>query len=83
MTEEEIKRLAKRITMLIRELEVTSLDLVLYSKPMAEGRFPKTHITIVANELEKYANELRRVKEVWEDYANSLPNPEPIEKKKK
>ena len=65
--QEEIKKIAKRITMLMRELEAHSLDMVLYSKSLSEGKFPITHIIQVDNALITYAKELSRIEKAWSD----------------
>lgn len=64
-SDDDIKKLAKRITMLMRELEAHSMDMVLYAKPLAEGKFPQTHIVQVANTLESAIKELSRVQHTW------------------
>ena len=64
-SEEQIKTVAKRITMLMRELEAQSLDMVLYAKPLSEGKFPITHVVQVENALTSAITELTRIQKVW------------------
>lgn len=60
-----VEKIAKRIGMLCRELEVDSLDLTMYSNAYARGGFPKTHIVQVTNRLEGYEKEIERIKKKW------------------
>lgn len=64
---EDIKKLAKRITMLMRELEAHSMDMVLYSKPLAAGKFPATHIIQVSNAITSCTTELTRINKAWNE----------------
>ena len=64
---EEILKLAKRITMLIRELEITSLDIALYSKALSKGNFPKSYITEIDKALEQSDTEINRIRKVWNE----------------
>lgn len=64
-SDEDIKKIAKRITMLMRELEAHSMDMVLYSKSLAAGKFPVTHIVQVSNALESATKELSRINGAW------------------
>lgn len=64
-SDEDIKKLAKRITNLMRELEAHSMDMVLYAKPLAAGKFPATHIAQVANAIDSATTELTRIKNGW------------------
>lgn len=66
-TPEDVMKIAKRISLLIRELEVTSLDMAMQAKPLASGKFPPTHLVQVENSLTSYENELRRIKQAWID----------------
>jgi hypothetical protein len=66
-SDEDIKKLAKRITMLMRDLEAHSMDMVLYSKPLALGKFPQTHIVQVSNALISAITELTRINKAWND----------------
>jgi chemotaxis methyl-accepting protein methylase len=63
--QEEIKKIAKRITMLMRDLEAHSLDMVLYSKKISEGKFPVSHLVQVENALTTASTELLRIKNAW------------------
>lgn len=64
-SEEDVKKIAKRITMLMRELEVHSMDMVMYSKQLADGKFPKTHLVQVENALVTATKELTRIQQAW------------------
>lgn len=64
-SDEDIKKIAKRITMLMRDLEAHSMDMVLYSKALAEGKFPKTHLVQVENALVTSVKELTRIQQAW------------------
>lgn len=65
--QEEIKKIAKRITMLMRDLEAHSLDMVLYSKSIAAGKFPVSHLVQVENSLTTASTELLRIQKAWHD----------------
>lgn len=62
---EEILKLAKRITMLIRELEVTSLDVALYAKALSKGNFPISYVLEIDKTLEHADTELKRIHKGW------------------
>jgi hypothetical protein len=62
---EEIKKLARRITMLMRDLEAYSLDMVLYSKALSQGKFPLTEIVKYENGLTSAITELGRIRKAW------------------
>ena len=66
-SDEDIKKIAKRITMLMRDLEAHSMDMVLYSKPLALGKFPQTHIVQVSNALVSATTELTRINKAWNE----------------
>lgn len=65
--QDEIKKIAKRITMLMRDLEAHSLDMVLYSDALSKGKFPVTHLIQVENALTSYATELLRIQKAWSE----------------
>jgi hypothetical protein len=71
---EEIKKLARRITMLMRDLEAYSLDMVLYSKVLSQGKFPMTEIVKYENGLTSAITELGRVKNAWVEVFKEKPN---------
>jgi galactose-1-phosphate uridylyltransferase len=62
---EEIKKLARRITMLMRDLEAYSLDMVLYSKALSQGKFPLTEVVKYENGITSAITELTRIKKAW------------------
>jgi hypothetical protein len=62
---EEIKKLARRITMLMRDLEAYSLDMVLYSKALSQGKFPMTEIVKYENGITSAITELTRIRKGW------------------
>ena len=66
-TPDDIMKIAKRITMLMRELEAHSLDMALYAKPLSQGKFPVTHLIQVENALTSAEQELKRIKQAWID----------------
>lgn len=66
-TPEDVMKIAKRINMLIREMEVSALDMAMQAKPLSAGKFAVTHLVQVENSLTSYENELRRVKQAWVD----------------
>ena len=51
--------------MLMRDLESYSLDMVLYSKPLAAGKFPVSYIVSVENALHTSSVELTRIEKAW------------------
>ncbi|MBT9146156.1 MAG: hypothetical protein DDT42_02038 [candidate division WS2 bacterium] len=65
--QEEITKLAKRISLLIRELEVTSLDVMVYQKSLAKGNFPRSYIKDINSLLTYGVTELGRIQRAWED----------------
>ena len=67
LTKEEIKKIAKRITMLMRDLEAHSLDMVLYCDAISKGKFPATHLVQVANALTTASTELIRIQKAWSE----------------
>jgi hypothetical protein len=71
---EEIKKLARRITMLMRDLEAYSLDMVLYSKALSQGKFPMTEIVKYENGLTSAITELGRVKNAWVEIFKEKPD---------
>lgn len=64
---DDVRKIARRITQLMRELEAHSLDMVLYSKPLSEGKFPVQHLIQVENALTAAEKELRLIKQAWID----------------
>jgi hypothetical protein len=66
-TPEDVMKIARRITQLIRELEAHSLDMAFQAKPLATGKFPVSHLVQVENSLTSFENELRRIKQAWVD----------------
>lgn len=82
--EEDIKKLAKRINMLCRELEVTSLDIALYAKPLSQGKFPNKDILLTGNNLSSFCTELYRIEKAWNElFKEQLEKPEEEKRKKK
>ncbi len=65
--QEEIAKLAKRISLLIRELEVTSLDVMVFQKSLAKGNFPRSYVNDVNNLLTHGITELGRIQKAWAD----------------
>lgn len=70
VTKDVIDRLAKRLHMLCRELEVDALDMAMYSSTYARGGFPTTHLIQLANRLEHFAKEIESVKKKWIEVNN-------------
>lgn len=71
-SEDDVKKIAKRITMLLRNLEVQSMDMVMYAKPLADGKFPKTHLIQVENQLVTATKELTRIQQAWTNLFKDL-----------
>jgi hypothetical protein len=63
--QEEVKKVAKRITMLMRDLEAHSLDMVLYSKALSQGKMPVSYLVQVENALTTASTELTRIQKAW------------------
>lgn len=62
---ESILKLAKRISLLVRELEVTALDMAMYSKALSKGNFPRSYVESVDKDLEHADTELNRIRKGW------------------
>lgn len=62
---EGIQRLTKRMAMLMREVEVYSLDMTLYSKSLARGSMPRSYVEEVAQTIDKAGKELNLIAEAW------------------
>lgn len=71
-SEEDIKKLAKRIPKVTQELEAESLDLVLYCKALSLGKFPDKHILLVSKNLQDAHTELGRIIKVWNEMFESV-----------
>jgi hypothetical protein len=66
-TPDDVLKIARRITQLMRGLEAHSLDMAMYSKPLSEGKFPVSHLIQVENALTASEKELRLIKQAWQD----------------
>lgn len=66
-TEEDVRKLAHRIILLLRDLEVHSLDIALYSKPLAAGKFPINYILQEEKAMTSAITELSRIQKAWCD----------------
>jgi hypothetical protein len=64
---DSVMRNAKRTTLLIRELEITALDMAFYAKGLAKGSFPRSYINEVKTQLEHGITELSRILKSWEE----------------
>lgn len=72
--QEAIQKLAKRVNMLMRELEVYSLDMTMYSKSLAKGVMPRNYVTDVGNMYMEASKELRLVSEAWTNLFKEIEN---------
>jgi hypothetical protein len=62
---EAIQKLAKRVNMLMRELEVYTLDMSMYSKSLSRGHMPRNYVEDVGRLYSDASKELRLVSEAW------------------
>ena len=66
-SEEDVKKLAKRITKPCQDLEVESMDIVLYCKGLSQGKFPAKYIDSVTKVLETSHAEIGRITKAWKE----------------
>jgi len=62
---EQIFALTKRIPKVTQAIEVEGLDIIMYLKPLSEGKFPSEHILAVTTNLEKSLTELESIINKW------------------
>jgi hypothetical protein len=61
----EIKKIAKRMSLLIREVEVASLDIMINSTILSKDKFPTQYFKDTAKVMSDYATEMIRISEAW------------------
>jgi hypothetical protein len=64
---EAIMKVAKRLSLLIRELEVTSLDVAMYAKTLSKGNFPRSYVKDTQSQLYHAITEIQRISKLWDD----------------
>jgi hypothetical protein len=64
---EAVLKNAKRIILLLRELEVTALDMGFYSKALSRGSFPRSYVNEIGSQLEHGITELSRIHKGWQE----------------
>lgn len=65
MTQDEVKALAKQLSSIARELDVEALDLVLCSKDITAGKFPRTFHVQLSNRLYSLLYKLGEINTQW------------------
>ena len=63
----KIADIAKRIPRATRDLEVESLDMILYLDALSKGKFPASHLEATGSSLERAHTELGRILKVWNE----------------
>jgi hypothetical protein len=64
---ETVMKNAKRITLLLRELEITALDMGFYAKALSKGNFPRSYVNEIASQIEHGVTELGRIHKSWQE----------------
>lgn len=62
---EEIQKLAKRLSLVTRELEVRALDIAMFSNALSRGDFPRSYVEEFTKYLEESSKEMEKVKRIW------------------
>jgi hypothetical protein len=83
----EIKKIAKRMSLLIREVEVASLDIMINSTILSKDKFPTQYFKDTAKVMSDYATEMVRISEAWnrlfKDELDADEEVKPLIKKKR
>lgn len=83
----EIKKIAKRLSQMVRELELCSLDIAAYSGPLSKGLFPTAWHKDAEKALDDYVVEMQRIsarfKELFNEELGSPELEKPIIKRRK
>ena len=66
-SEEEIKKLAKRLVKPCQDLEVEGMDIVLYCKALSQSKMPVKYIDSVTKVLEASHAEIGRITKTWKE----------------
>ena len=66
-SEEEIKKLAKRLVKPCQDLEVEGMDIVLYCKALSQGKMTVKYIDSVTKVLETSHAEIGRITKTWKE----------------
>jgi hypothetical protein len=69
--QQAIMKLAKRIPLASRELEISALDIAMYSKTLSKGQFPRSYVKDISDALDKASTELARIKKGWDEVFNA------------
>lgn len=72
--QQEILKLAKRIPLATRELEIGALDISLYSKTLSKGQFPRSYVKDISDILGKAITELTRIQNGWDNVFKEVSN---------
>lgn len=85
--EQEIRKLAKRMSMLNREIELSSLDIATYAVPLAKGQFPTQWSKDTNKLFQEYSTEMLRIaarfSELFKDALDAEEAPKEVVKRRK
>lgn len=63
---ERLLKLTRRLSMLMREIDVWNLDVTMFSKTLSEGKMPRAYYKEVQQFLDGASLELSRISEAWQ-----------------